>query len=177
MLLFEMMAFHPALKDENGGHTIYSLAPFLDGKIRFAQQAVSFGGGEALVPEMNRQLEMLAEVHGKGLDLFGLRAFGSGHSERQSDDDFFDFVLQDDPPEKLEIVLLVLAVKGFEALGSNTEGIRNGDADSSSPDIEAQHTVVRLSCHSGIIEGAERTSDFRPQTSGFRPLEFSTEKQ
>jgi hypothetical protein len=37
------VGFHPGLKDQDGGHPVDRLPPFLDRKIGFAQQAVGFG--------------------------------------------------------------------------------------------------------------------------------------
>src|SRR5579872_833538 len=147
MLLAEATALHPALQDENGGHTIHGLAPFLDGKFGLAKQTIGFCGGEALVPEMYWHFEMLAKVLGEHLDLLGLCPLSSRHAQGQSDDDFFDLVLLDDPTEKLQIVFLFLAVKGLEALGCNTERIGDRNTDASSPDIETKDTVGSFSLH------------------------------
>ena len=87
------------------------------------------GRGEAFVPEMDGELEVLPEVVGKRLNLLGLCAFGTTHPERQPNDDFFDLVVTDDPVEKREVIFLVLAMEGLKPLGRNAERIGYGDTD------------------------------------------------
>ena len=84
------VSFHPALQDQDRGHAVDGLATFFDREIGLAQEAVGFGGGEPLVPEVHRKFEMLAKIVGEGLDLFGLDARGAAHAQGKTDDDFFD---------------------------------------------------------------------------------------
>lgn len=80
---------------------------------------------------------MLAKVLGEELDFLGLNPFRAAHAEGKADDNFFDIVFADKAPEKLEVVFLVLAMKCFEALRGDAEGIGDGNADAASSDIEA----------------------------------------
>lgn len=132
------LTLHPALQDQDGGHPIDGLAPLFDREVGFAKEAVSFGGGEALVPEMDGKFEVFAEILGKRLNLSGLDAFSPGHAERQADDDFFHVVVANDAMKKREIVFLVLAMQRIQALGSDSERIGDGYADAACSDIEAE---------------------------------------
>ncbi len=146
-------AFHPSLKDQDGGHAVDGLAALLDRQVRFAEEAVGFGGGQAFVPEMDGKFEMLAQIVGESVNLFRLDAFGAAHAKGQADNDLLDFVFPYDAVQMLEIVFLVLAVKGIESLRSDAQGIGDGDADAACADIETEHAVGRLR-HGRIIEVA-----------------------
>ena len=147
-------AFHPSLQDQDGGHAVDGLAPFFDRKVRFAQQAVGFGGRQALVPEMDRQLEVLAEIVRKRLNLLGLDAFGARHPQRKTNDDLSHPVIANDAVQEREIIFLVLAVKGVQTLGGDAERIRNRDPNAARSNVEAEDAVGRtggIRRHSGII--------------------------
>jgi len=116
-------AFHPALQDQDGSHPVYGLASLFNREVGFAQQAVGFGRGEALIPEMDRQLEVLAEIVSQRLNLLRLDAFSPRHPKGKADDDFFDVVIADEAVKVGEIVLLVLAVKSLKTLRCDPERI------------------------------------------------------
>lgn len=78
---------------------------------------------------MDRDLEVLAEILGKIVDFLRLSAFDAAHAEGEANDDLLDMVLANEAMKVSEIILLILAMKCFKALGSDAEGIGNGDAD------------------------------------------------
>jgi len=131
-------AFHPTLENQDGRHPVDRFGALFDGKFGCAKQAAGFSGGEALVPEMNGELEMLAQVLGEGLDFFGLCAFGSAHAQGKADDDFPHVILTDDAVQVSEVAALVLTLEGFEALGGDAERVGDGDADAAGTDVEAE---------------------------------------
>ena len=133
---------HPALEDEDGGHLVYDLAAAFDGHIGFAEEAVGLGGAEAFVPEMDWQLETLAQFLGEALHFFCLDAFGSTHAERVADDELGYLVLADYSFQLGEVEAFVLAVQGFDSLGSDTQKIRDGEANPLGADIEAEDAGV-----------------------------------
>src|SRR5579862_2615905 len=90
--LLGAFCIHPALQNQHRGHLVYDLAAALDGHFSFAKQAIGLGRAEALVPEMDWQLEALPELFGEALHLLGLNAFGSAHSQGVADDHLDDFV-------------------------------------------------------------------------------------
>lgn len=119
-------AFHPSLENQDGSHSIHRLASFFDGKLSRAQQAVGLGGGKALVPEMDRKAEALAQILGESPDFLRLDTRGTAHAQGQADDDFLNVVVANDAIKLSEVVALILALEGFEALGGDAERIRDG---------------------------------------------------
>jgi hypothetical protein len=93
LLFLGRASLHPALKDEDSGHTIHRLASLFNGEIGLAEETVGFGGGQALVPEVDWEFEVLAKFFGEGLYFLGLDAFGTTHTEGQADYDLFDLVI------------------------------------------------------------------------------------
>lgn len=147
-------AFHPSLQDQDGGHAVDRLASFLNRKIGLTQQAVGFDGRKALVPEMDRQLEVLAEILRKRLNLLGLDAFSARHPQRETNHDLRDSVVANYPVEKRKVIFLVLAVQRFKALGGDTEWVRDRDTNAARSDIKAEDAMdrtARIRRHSGII--------------------------
>ena len=61
---------HPALENQHSGHAIDSLASFLDRQFSFAQKAIGFGRGQALVPQMHGQPEFFDEIVSEGAHFF-----------------------------------------------------------------------------------------------------------
>src|SRR5947208_16494774 len=109
---------------------------------------------------MNWEAELVAEGFGEGAHLFGLRAFGAAHAEREADDDLFDFMFADYLLEGVEVVAFVLAMESFEALGGDAEGVGDGDADAAGADVEAKDAAGRfgIGCHGGIISGLYKSA-------------------
>ena len=87
------VGFHPGLKNQSGGHTVYGLAAFLDRQIGFTKQTVGLGRGPALVPEVDGDAEVGVKVVGETAHLLRLRSFGTAKTQRQADDDLSDLVL------------------------------------------------------------------------------------
>src|ERR1700757_5240702 len=88
-----VLALHPSLQDQDGSHPVDGLTSLLNREIGLPQEPIGLGCGEALVPEMDRQLEVLAEIVGKRLNLLGSDAFGSRHPGGGTKPDFGDAVL------------------------------------------------------------------------------------
>jgi hypothetical protein len=110
---------------------------------------VGFGGGEALVPEVDGDAEFGAEVFGEGLGFGGLGALVAGHVEGVADDGFRCGVLAEDAGDGFEIGAAVGAVQGEEGLRGKAEGVGDGDADAAVADVEADDAAylgARLLC-------------------------------
>lgn len=122
---------HPALQDQDGCHAVHGASAFFYREIKLAEEAVGLAGAEPLVPEVDGQGELFAQVFGEELHFFGLNSFGSAQAQGVSDDDLGDFVLADDRFEAREVCTLILAADGFEALRSDSERIGDGEADGS----------------------------------------------
>jgi hypothetical protein len=121
--------FHPILEDEDGGELIDHGSALFDGHIGFAEDAIGFDGGQALVPEMDGKVEILLEYGYELPHFLGLAAFGAAHAEREADDELDDAILLDDGSEGGKVGSLVLAANGDESLGGETEGVGDGQTD------------------------------------------------
>jgi len=146
--------FHPSLQDEHGGHAVYGSAALFDGQVGFAQEAVGLGGRQPLVPEVNRQAELLAQFFREDPHLLRLGTFGSTHAQGQADHDFLDLVLANHLSELVEVVALIAALEGFEALGGDAEGVGDGDADAAGANVEAEDAADRCGIHAGDYKRA-----------------------
>ena len=135
------LVLHPGLEDEDGGHAVYDLAAAFDRHFGFAEETVGFGGGEALVPEVDGELGALVQVVGEKAHFFGLGAFGATHAQGQADDDLFDFVLSDEVGEEFEVEALVLAAVGGQALRGDAEEVGDGEANGFRADVEAEEAA------------------------------------
>ncbi len=126
-----MARFHPILENKDGGELIDHGGALFDRHIGLAQDAVGLDGGQALVPEMDGQIEILLENGHELPHSLGLAAFGTAHAEGQADDEFDDAVIVDDRFEGGKVSSLILAPDGDEALGGEAERVGNGQTDGS----------------------------------------------
>ncbi len=124
-----MARFHPILEDEDGGELIDDGGALFDGHIGFAEDAIGFDGGQALVPEMDGEIEILLEHGYEFPHLFGLAAFGTAHAEGEAYDEFDDAVLLDYGFEGGKVGSLVLAANGDESLGGIAERVGDGQTN------------------------------------------------
>src|SRR5512132_1175220 len=120
---------HEALENEDGGELVNGGGSFLDRNLAVAQDTVGLGGGESLIPQVNGQLELGAELLGKGGHLLRLRAGLTAHAQRETDDDLADVVVVNQAPECSEISFLVAATDGLESLGGDPKGVSDRGAD------------------------------------------------
>lgn len=95
------------------------------------------GGGKALVPKMDGQVKMAAEIFGESLHFVRTGAFGAAHAEGIADDDFGHVELVDHVGEGLKIGAFVAALEGFEALSGDAERVRDGESDAAAAHVEA----------------------------------------
>ena len=72
---------------------------------------------------------------------------------RFASDDLLHLVLANEAIKVSEIILLILAMKCFQALSGDAERIRNGDADAPRAHVEAEDPGLVLKSHKRIIEG------------------------
>jgi len=104
------------------------------------EMAVGFGGGEALVPKVDGEVEFGAEGVGEGLGAGGLGALVAGHVEGVADDGFGDGgVLAKDARDGFEVVAEFGAVQGEEGLGGVAELVGEGEADAAIAYVEAEN--------------------------------------
>lgn len=106
-------------------------------------------GGHALVPQVCRQREVLAEHSGVCLRLCGLRALVSGWIEGKADDNFCKWPETHKAVKVAQVVTPVGAGEGGIRLHGGPVFICQGDADATVADIEAKYAG-----HGSIVETA-----------------------
>ncbi len=100
--------------------------------------AVSLGGGEALVPEVDGQCEGIAEGFREGLGTGGLGADVSGQIEGVTDNDLGAAEFAEEAAEGSEVLPLVLPNEREDRLRREAQFIGDGDADPARAKIEAE---------------------------------------
>ena len=138
----------PGLKNEDGGYLVddvfssYALGVGGSGVAEGVEVAVSLGGGEALVPEVDREVELGAEGVGEGLGACGLGALVAGHVEGIADDGFGDGVFAQDAGYGFQVVsepvFATGPVQGEERLGGVAEFVGECEADAAVAYVEAE---------------------------------------
>src|ERR1700729_4213834 len=98
---------HPPLQNKNRSHPVHSLAALLDRQLRLPQKTVRLRRRQPLIPQMNRQTKLLAQLLGKPPHLLRLRPLSAAHAQRQSDDDLGDLIRPNHAPQVLKIVALI----------------------------------------------------------------------
>jgi hypothetical protein len=177
------LGVEPALQDEGGGELVDlasgSLAGVLAGGF---EGGMSFGGGEALVPEMNGEAgavgsRVVAPLGGrfgkerlefidKAMDAVGLAAATSGEVERIADDDAGAVVTACEPEDGALIAAGLGALDREQRL-RNAEGIGERDTDAAGTDIEAEPRL-ELRGHAAMIATVGRAT--QASDSGERPM-------
>src|SRR5215472_14315695 len=102
---------------------------------------------------MDRDFELFAEILGKTMDFLRLGAFDTAHAEWEANDNLLHLLLANDAMKVSEIILLILAMKCFQALSGDAERVGNGDADAPRAHVEAEDPGLVLKSHNRIIEG------------------------
>jgi len=124
------------LQDENGSDLVDDSAMFGAGASRGMQVAMGFGGGQALVPEVDGQAGFVAEELGESLSLRGLGTLISGHVEGVADDDPGAAIFADKAGERFEVLLAVGARESEDGLRGETERVGDGDTNAAVSDVE-----------------------------------------
>jgi hypothetical protein len=127
----------PGLQNEDGCNLIDD-ALATDGCVAsVVEMAMGLGGGEPLVPEVDCDSELSANLFCKSLGLSGLRALISRHIKRVANYRLGDGVLAEDAGDGLHVGSAVGAVQGEERLRGEAEGIGESDADAAVAYVEA----------------------------------------
>lgn len=127
-----------ALQYQHGGYLIDDLAVSGAGAARGIEVAVGFGGGEALVPEVDGEGEGFTKRFGKLVGPLGLGADVAGGVEGIAEHDGDAAEPAEEAAERLEVLTKVFADEGENGLGGEAELIGDGDADASGAEIEAE---------------------------------------
>jgi hypothetical protein len=106
------------LQDQDGCYLVDQGLVFLAGFAGCVEDGVGFAGGEALVPEMEREVGEGGELFGENAGFFGLRAGLAGEVERVAGDDCGALVLAAEAGEGAQVVFgVALAGEGEDRLG------------------------------------------------------------
>lgn len=149
-----------ALQNKDGGHLVDDGAVFGPGASGGVQMAVGFGGGEALVPEVDRETGFIAQSLRKGLGLGGLGTLISGHVEGIANDDLGAAVFADEAHQGFEVLPSVGADEGQDRLRGESERVGYGHADTAISYIEAHESRDRARCqfvHSRMVHRGGRS--------------------
>ena len=132
------------LQNEGGGDLIDDLTVLLAGVAGLVKDLVGFVRGQPLVPQVDRQAGELAQLFRKGLRFCGLRTCFTGEADGIADDDGRNCEFASQTAEGAKVfAAAALAFKGKDRLGSQSELVGDGDADSAIADIESQETRGR----------------------------------
>lgn len=132
------MGVDKALQNQHGSDLVDDLAVARQGASGGVQVAMSLGGAEAFVPEVDWEREGLAKGLGEGVRFGGLGADVAGHIEGVAEDDGGAAVFAQQAAEGFEVLFRVFADQGEDGLGGEAELVGDGDADTPAAEIEAQ---------------------------------------
>jgi hypothetical protein len=139
--------FEEGLQDEHRGDLVDDVFAadafrvWRAGVAEGVEMAVGFGGGEALVPEVDGELELIAEGLGEGLRAGGLGALVAGHVEGVADDCFGDgAVLAQDAGDGFQVVAQFGAMQREERLRGVAERVRERETYAALAYVEAENS-------------------------------------
>jgi predicted PurR-regulated permease PerM len=128
-----------ALKKQNGGHAVHRAGFPVHADAAVAQQPVSFGAGEALIPELNLNACIFGDAGGVVMHPLSLRAHRSAHIKRVADKNEIDALFAGDLGDSCHICPFVHAVKRLQTLGRKPQFVTDGDADAPLAKIQSQY--------------------------------------
>jgi hypothetical protein len=155
------LGIKPALQDEDGGDLVDEAAGALVRAAGGGEGSLSFGGGEALVPEVDGEDGAIVltglgsllmheglELLDKGVDAPGLAAAVAGEMEGVADDESGAAVAAGEAEDGALVAAGGGALEGHERLG-DAQRVREGDADATGADIETEPglPIIRHSAH------------------------------
>lgn len=127
------------LQDQDGSHSVNHLPTASNAEFRIAQHTVGFGGRQALIPEVDGELEVPAQLFGKLRHFVGLHTFGAAQPQRESDYNFRHLVRFHYLVQVFQVQPLVLAMESLQTLGGQPERIRDRHPDALGTDIQTQN--------------------------------------
>ena len=135
------MGIEPALQDEDGGDLVDDVLSVARASTDGIEMAVSLGGTETLIPEMDRQLEFGAQAVGKFLGRDGPGATIAGEMDRPSDDDFRAGVASQQATEGTQVIAGIGVDDGEQGLRGQPQFVGDGDADAPLAVVEAEDSA------------------------------------
>jgi UPF0755 protein len=132
------------------------------------EMAMSFRGGEALVPQVHGEGKGFAEGVGEGVRFGGLGTQIAGKVQRIAQDDSGTVEAPQEAAEGSEILAGVPADEGEYGLSREAQLVRNGDADAASTKIEAEQAWR----HALILARAEGKARILQSVRGIKRKRF-----
>ena len=151
------MGIEEALEDQDGGDLVDHGAMFGAGAAGSVEMAVSFGGGEALVPQVNGESKGFAQRFGKGMGLGSLGTDVAGHIQGIAENDGGAAKFAEDAAQGFEILLDVFADQGQDGLGREAKLVGDSDANAAVAEVETEETGG----HSLMVQGQLRAGQLR----------------
>jgi hypothetical protein len=144
---------HKTLQDDNGGYLIDHIAMLCPGATGFVEDAVCLRSGQALVPEVDGKFRLVGQQLRKDLGFLRLTALVTGKMKWVADDDLLAAVSAGEPGQRPQVLTGLFADQREHGLRSETEAIRNSDADAAVSYVqphEARHCIL---LHESILRG------------------------
>jgi len=134
-----MLSIQIALQNEHGGHLVNDCLAGFAGAACGIQMTMGLSSAETLVPEHDGQLQLLAQLSGKGLRGHGAWADISRHIKRQAHDDSRAAMTAHQAGQRTHIVAALRAVQRQQRLRGSAQLIRDGHAYAAIAVIEAEN--------------------------------------
>jgi hypothetical protein len=117
------------------------------------QMAMRFSRGQALVPQVDRQVKGSAQLLGKSVRFGSLGAEISGHIERIAQNDGRTVEFAQEAAKRLEVQFRVLSDEGQDRLGGQTQFVGHRNPDATVTEIKAEQAGFH---NKSIVDGAAR---------------------
>lgn len=143
MTTLNAVGIEPVLQDENGGDLVDDVFSVARATADGVEMAVSLGGTEAFIPQVNGELKFGAQCVGEFLRREGARAAVAGEMNRPANDNFRAGVAPQQTPQRTQVVARIGVDDGEERLGGQAELVRNGDTNPARSMVEPENTRGR----------------------------------
>lgn len=126
------------LQDQHGRHLVDSSCPPRDAHFAGPEHSVGFYTRETLIPEMDRDLEVLLNEFRELSRPGGSRTIRSAKAEWQSDNYLAHIILFQDVGQVAQVGALVSTFESWQALCCYAQAVGDGEADSPGSEIDRQ---------------------------------------
>ena len=134
-----LLGIEPALQDDGSGHFVDDLLAPRTRHVRGQQNCLGLDGAEALVDELDRDVDGRPQTLGEGLDAPGRPAPLALGRQRQAQHHPPGRVGLDQRGDRLEIAATPAALEGAGRLRAQTQPIGQRHADPTCAEIESDH--------------------------------------
>ena len=132
------MGVQIGLEQDDGGEAVDGAAGLGEGAGGAAEDTVGLHGGEALVPELDREAGVAAEGSAPAADVDGLSALIAAEVAGEAEQPEADVVLAGEGGQGVQVSVAVLALQGGQTLGGEAQGIAEGEPNAALADVEGE---------------------------------------